>query len=547
MNIVLNKPDARRGRDNMGEEPGKLFIGAVSSQVSKEEFQAFFEKFGEVSDIVLMIDKDTNRNRGFGFVTFKDPSCATKILSSPQPLKLHGRALDPKPSVQRGQLVPPPDRPPQNRSLDKKVFVGGVSQSTDDAALKNYFNSNNYPVKEVVLMHDNLTLKSRGFGFVTFLDDATVESVCRQRFFNIDNKTVECKKAEPRGGKHDMGPGHGGGPGGPGGNFNQMQRGGPHGGGPNMGGGYNQGWNQNPNYGNNQFNQGGGNYGQQGGWGGQPQQPPMGNYGQQPQQQQQQQGGFMPRGGTMPNQGGFGGQYNNGNAGYNQQRPQPQQGGYGYNQQQPQQQQPQQQQQPLPQQQPPQQQQQPQGNYGRPNARGDGHPPKSPRFAKSLGQPQNYNSYGNYGQQQPSQQQQQPDSYRNQAPAQTNQGYNTGNYGGQTQGTYPQSGNMGNYPQEASGYGPQRVNYNQPQTNFTQPQGGGYGADMSGGFTAPAPQQQQQQQQQQPQQHQQQTQQQNYQPQQDNTQDMYSGGPAAPGNFARGGNNAALPFHPYRR
>ena len=68
---------------------------------------------------------------------------------------------------------------------------------------------------------------------------------------------MECKRAEPRG--------HGGpgGPGGPGGNFNQMQQrgfgpnmGGGGGCGPNMGGGFNQGLNQ--------YNQGMGNYGQQG-------------------------------------------------------------------------------------------------------------------------------------------------------------------------------------------------------------------------------------------------------------------------------------------
>ena len=30
-----------------------------------------------------------------------------------------------------------------------------------------------------------------GFGFVTFADDNTVDRVCRTRFFNIDNKTVQ--------------------------------------------------------------------------------------------------------------------------------------------------------------------------------------------------------------------------------------------------------------------------------------------------------------------------------------------------------------------
>ena len=81
---------------------------------------------------------------------------------------------------------------------------------------------------------------------------------------------------------------------------------------------------------------------------------------------------------------------------------------------------------------------------------------------------------------------------------------------------------------------------------------GGYGTDPSMNYgsqaTAAAPQQQQQQQHPPPQQ--QQPPQQNYgQPAQgDHSQEMYGGTPQAAGNFAaRGGNNAAVPFHPYRR
>ena len=38
--------------------------------VNDEQFLCFFEQFGEVIDSVVMVDRNTKRSRGFGFVTF---------------------------------------------------------------------------------------------------------------------------------------------------------------------------------------------------------------------------------------------------------------------------------------------------------------------------------------------------------------------------------------------------------------------------------------------------------------------------------------------
>jgi RNA recognition motif-containing protein len=40
--------------------------------VSEITFLEFFEQFGDVIDSVVMIDRQTKRSRGFGFVTFAD-------------------------------------------------------------------------------------------------------------------------------------------------------------------------------------------------------------------------------------------------------------------------------------------------------------------------------------------------------------------------------------------------------------------------------------------------------------------------------------------
>ena len=55
------------------------FCGAA---VSNENFREFFEQFGKVIDSVVMIDRETNRHRGFGFVSFEDAADAMKVLAS---------------------------------------------------------------------------------------------------------------------------------------------------------------------------------------------------------------------------------------------------------------------------------------------------------------------------------------------------------------------------------------------------------------------------------------------------------------------------------
>jgi RNA recognition motif-containing protein len=49
--------------------------------VTREEFRLYFEQFGAVFDSVIMFDRETQRSRGFGFVTFEDPESAARVLS----------------------------------------------------------------------------------------------------------------------------------------------------------------------------------------------------------------------------------------------------------------------------------------------------------------------------------------------------------------------------------------------------------------------------------------------------------------------------------
>nr|XP_025045962.1 RNA-binding protein Musashi homolog 1-like isoform X2 [Pelodiscus sinensis] len=53
-------------------------------------------------------------------------------------------------------------------------------------------------VKECLVMRDPLTKRSRGFGFITFMDQAGVNKVLAQSRHELDSKTIDPKVAFPR-------------------------------------------------------------------------------------------------------------------------------------------------------------------------------------------------------------------------------------------------------------------------------------------------------------------------------------------------------------
>lgn len=55
-------------------------------------------------------------------------------------------------------------------------------------------------VMEVVIMYDQEKKKSRGFGFLSFEDEASVDRVTTEHYITLNGKQVEIKKAEPRDG-----------------------------------------------------------------------------------------------------------------------------------------------------------------------------------------------------------------------------------------------------------------------------------------------------------------------------------------------------------
>ncbi len=86
----------------------KLFVGNLSWDATDNDLKDAFSKFGEISDAVVLRERDTNRSKGFGFVTFSNDNEADSAVSEMNGKDFMGRNLT------VNEARPREDRPQRN-------------------------------------------------------------------------------------------------------------------------------------------------------------------------------------------------------------------------------------------------------------------------------------------------------------------------------------------------------------------------------------------------------------------------------------------------
>ncbi|KAJ3027818.1 hypothetical protein HDV00_010843 [Rhizophlyctis rosea] len=91
----------------------KVFIGGLAWETTGDSLRNKFEEYGDVTDAIVITDRETGRSRGFGFVTFADPKGAQKAVEGMNERELDGRTVrvdlanDRPPREDRGSRGPP--------------------------------------------------------------------------------------------------------------------------------------------------------------------------------------------------------------------------------------------------------------------------------------------------------------------------------------------------------------------------------------------------------------------------------------------------------
>jgi len=70
-----------------------IYVGNLSYGMSEDELRDAFGAFGEVSSVKILMDRETGRSRGFGFVEMPNQSEAEAAIAQLNGKDVGGRAL----------------------------------------------------------------------------------------------------------------------------------------------------------------------------------------------------------------------------------------------------------------------------------------------------------------------------------------------------------------------------------------------------------------------------------------------------------------------
>ncbi len=87
-----------------------IYVGNLAYTVTEDELREAFAAFGEVSRANVIMDRDTGRSKGFGFVEMPDDSQAEAAIAGLNEQSLGGRA------IRVNEARPRDDRPRRPRN-----------------------------------------------------------------------------------------------------------------------------------------------------------------------------------------------------------------------------------------------------------------------------------------------------------------------------------------------------------------------------------------------------------------------------------------------
>uniref|UniRef100_A0A670K1E7 Cold-inducible RNA-binding protein-like n=1 Tax=Podarcis muralis TaxID=64176 RepID=A0A670K1E7_PODMU len=77
----------------MASDEGKLFIGGLSFDTNEQNLEQLFSPYGDIAEVVVVKDRETQRSRGFGFITYCRPEDAKDAMRAMNGESVDGRQI----------------------------------------------------------------------------------------------------------------------------------------------------------------------------------------------------------------------------------------------------------------------------------------------------------------------------------------------------------------------------------------------------------------------------------------------------------------------
>jgi nucleolysin TIA-1/TIAR len=138
-----------------------LFVGDLSGDVNDKTLQTAFAPFGDVKDARVMIDPNTGRSRGFGFISYRTKQEAETALGQMNGEWLGSRAVRVNWANQKNQSTPTPAEVfEQGTESNTSVYVGNLPSQVTEDSLRQLFSEFSQSIEQIRIY--------KGFAFVHF-------------------------------------------------------------------------------------------------------------------------------------------------------------------------------------------------------------------------------------------------------------------------------------------------------------------------------------------------------------------------------------------
>ncbi|KAH9618301.1 hypothetical protein KSS87_019029 [Heliosperma pusillum] len=176
-------------------EDAKLFVGNLPYDVDSEKLANMFDAAGVVEIAEVIYNRETDRSRGFGFVTMSTVEEADKAVEMFSSYELNGRFLTVNKAAAKGTR---PERPPRQFEPSFRIYVGNLPWDVDDGGLEQLVSEHGKVVSARVVS-DRETGRSRGFGFVTMASETEMnDAIAALDGQSLDGRAIRVNVAEER-------------------------------------------------------------------------------------------------------------------------------------------------------------------------------------------------------------------------------------------------------------------------------------------------------------------------------------------------------------
>lgn len=95
----------------------KFFVGGLPLTLTEDELKEYFSSYGHVLEQQIMLDRESGRSRGFGFITFDSENAVEKVLNNGRMHEIHGKQVE----IKRAK----PKRAGAENAIESRQHRGG--------------------------------------------------------------------------------------------------------------------------------------------------------------------------------------------------------------------------------------------------------------------------------------------------------------------------------------------------------------------------------------------------------------------------------------